>query len=125
MIENYIYIFIIFLGYLAFRFYSKTDNRSSLSECSICNEIFDEIYILEIEDMPFCKKHAKDFIDKQWVIADQVDCTPENQQESVDLYERKLNDFKNGTQGFIKTTYREESGQIISTLSYFKEKKEL
>jgi hypothetical protein len=122
MNESYLYITIIFVSYFIFRYFTKTNNQSTLSECSICNEVFDEIHIIEIEDMPFCKTHAKDYIDSNWEIVAQVDCTPDNEKASVELYENKLLDYKNGELGFIKTAYRESHGEIITTLSYYKVK---
>ena len=113
MSESYLYIIIIFIAFFIFRYFTKTNNQSTLSECSICNEVFDEIHIIELEDMPFCKTHAKNFIDSEWEIVDQVDCTPNNQKDSVDLYENKLLDYKKGELGFIKTAYRESNTEII------------
>jgi len=123
MSESYLYITIIFVSYFIFRYFTKTNNQSTLSECSICNEVFDEIHILEIDDMPLCKAHAEDYIDSNWEICTQVDCTPDNEKASVELYENKLLDYKKGELGFIKTAYRETHGEIITTLSYYKVKK--
>lgn len=125
MIESYISIAIILICFLLFRFFTKTNNQSTLSECSICNEVFDETQILEIESMPFCKEHAKTYIDNEWKVEDQVDCTPEMQEESVKLYEKKIDDYNKGKFGFIKTNYREDNGQIVTTLTYYTIKKEL
>ena len=123
MNESYYYIIIISVCFFIFKYFTKTNNQSTLSECSICNEVFDEIHILEIENIPFCKTHAKNFIDNTWEIVEQVDCTPENEKASVDLYKQKLLDYKKGELGYLKTAYRESSGKIITTLSYFKIKK--
>ena len=123
MSESYLYITIIFVSYFIFRYFTKATNQSTLSECSICNEVFNEIHIVEIEDMPFCRTHAKDYIESEWEIVNQVDCTPDNEKASVELYENKLLDYKKGELGFIKTAYRESNGEIITTLSYYKVKK--
>jgi hypothetical protein len=123
MNESYLYIIIIFVSYFIFRHFTKTNNQSTLSECSICNEVFNEINIIELDSMPFCKSHAKNFIDLDWEIFLEVDCTPDNEKASVELYESKLLDYKKGELGYIKTAYTESNGEIITTLSYFKEKK--
>jgi hypothetical protein len=70
--------------------------------------------------MPLCRTHAKNYIDSQWAIVEQVDCTPDNEKASVELYEKKLLDYKKGELGFIRTAYRESNGEIITTLSYYK-----
>ena len=122
MNESYYYIIIIFISYFIFRYFTKTNNQSTLSECCICNEVFNEINIIEIDDMPFCKIHAKKYIDGKWEIVETVDCTPDNEKKSVELYENKLLEYKKGELGYLKTSYRESDGVIITTLSYYKQK---
>ena len=121
MIATYFFLAIIFIGFYIFK-KSKKNNQSNLSECSICNEVFDEIYITEIDDLPLCREHAKSYVDFDWSEFTSVDCTPDKQQASIDLYESKLDDYKKGILGFIKSSYKEIDGEIVTTLVYYTKK---
>jgi hypothetical protein len=125
--------------YNGFPGYSLTTLMNNMHFCDLCEPKSDTVWfsssvispdyknifnsVSMFDSMPFCKSHAKNYIDLDWEIFLEVDCTPDNEKASVELYENKLLDYKKGELGYIKTAYRESNGEIITTLSYFKEKK--
>ena len=86
--------------------------------------MFKDSAIIEIEDIPLCTTHAKDYIDSNWFIFKELECTPDNQEKSVSLYEQKLLDYKNGELGFIKSSYIERDNQIVTVMKYYKKRED-
>lgn len=118
MIALYLSLAAILFGFYIINKH-KAQNQSEQSICAICDHIFHENEIITIDDLPLCQTHAKIYTESNWVIFKEVICTPDNAEESVMLYELKLNNYKKGDYGFIRSNYDVIDDQIQTKLTYF------
>jgi hypothetical protein len=122
VIAVYIAITIILVAFLISQSMNKIQKVSSKSICVICDDVFDESTVIEEDSLSFCKEHYQLYKNSIWFIAESCECSPGNEEASVVLFNKKISNFKQGTLGFLRSSYKESNGQIITTLDYYQKK---
>ncbi len=121
MIFLYASIVIILFGFFIVKS-QKNQHQSQTGICSICDKSFPDSELQMDETLSFCPEHFKVYNESNWIISKSVECSVGNEKESVELYEQKLKNFQNSQLGFLKTSYKEVNGEIITTLDYYIQK---
>ncbi len=122
MIAVYLAIIIILIAFFVSQSMNKNQKISSKSICVICNEIFEEDSIIESDGLSFCQAHFKDYKSSEWVIIDSCECSPGQEEQSVELYHKKIKYYEEGHLGFLRPSYKEVNNKIITTLDYYQKK---
>ena len=106
------------------RIFSKKNQRiSTTSICSICDVILDESKITEKDGLTFCHKDLVSYNNNSWELIETVESTSKNPEKGVLLYEKKNKEYKKGNDGFLKSSYKQKNGVIITVLNYYAIKK--
>lgn len=129
MILFYTSILVILIAYFISRSINKNlknkqQKVSSIGICAICNETFEDAFIYEIDSLTFCSTHFFLYKNKSWEIVNTVECSVDNEIESVKLYEEKERLYREeSTLGFLKPSYEQRGDKIITILDHYQMKK--
>lgn len=122
MITVYLAIIVILVAFFISQSFKKKQKISSNGICVICDDIFNEATVIEDDGLSFCQEHYQVYKNNIWRITDSCECSPGNEEASVLLFNKKVDNFKQGTLGFLRSSYKENNGQIITTLDYYQKK---
>lgn len=122
MISLYLSIAAILFAFLLMK-KVHSNKISDKGVCAICEQVFADEELIEADDMYLCAPHLKLYVENEWEITKVIKCSPGNEEASVALYEEKLVNFNQQKFSYLRTSYEEVNGEIITTLSLFSIKK--
>jgi hypothetical protein len=70
----------------------------------------------ELEGLPFCPKHFDILSKKELKVIDSVITSPEHPDLSVGFHDKQVARMKSGDTCFIKTSYKEIKGEILTVM---------
>jgi len=85
--------------------------------CHICDEVFDDNALLEIDDLFLCAKDAHIYNDNEWIAIKSTTVSDSNMNDALILQDLK-DKLKNSNQpSFIKSSYAQSNAGEIQTIS--------
>ena len=97
----------------------KRKNQSTLSTCCICEKVFKDDEVVNIDELPFCKTHYHYFLKHSWSELQVKRASSKNSDGAMEIYNNKHLLLENKILSFIKTDYEEQGGEIISVFKLY------
>jgi hypothetical protein len=114
-----ILVILIFITFFLLRKRNKRQFQSELSTCCICEELFPDSEIIAEEELSFCRHHHNYFKTHEWIILKTATATNDNHQGAMEIYELKHNLHQHDILSFIRTSYDEDNGTIVSKFDLY------
>lgn len=113
-------LFGVSLAYFSYRVLRKRLQRiSKTGECFLCGQLFKDKYLETVGELSFCPDDLNYYNDNKWTEVKRVLSNPKNPEQSMKIYQKKLELLQADIRCFILTEYVEEDGVITSIFKLF------
>lgn len=110
----YSLLFLSTLLIFYFFWYFKKRRQSQISSCCICEKVFKDKNIINIDELPFCKEDYQFYLKTNWIVLKQEIASSLNSENAMQIYNEKHLLLNNGIKCYIRTDYQEKNSHIIS-----------
>lgn len=85
--------------------------------CHICDEVFEDSILTEINGLFLCKEHTNTYLNNEWIPFRKTVVTSENANDALLLQDLKDKLKAEGKPSFILSGYEESESGAIQTIS--------
>ena len=119
-------LFFLLIILILFAFWnSNKKQQAQLSSCCICEKVFKDKIIFNIDELPFCKEHYDFYTKTNWAVLKQETATSQDSQGAMQVYIDKQVLLDNNILCFIRTGYEVKDDNIISLFKLYCPKESL
>jgi hypothetical protein len=91
--------------------------------CNLCEKTFFKWNTKKIDEFILCKKHAELYLAHDWYTDQVAYATPDDYSQSIQIYNRKIDLWKNKIPSLIRTSYILKEDHIVSKIELLLAKK--